>query len=99
MTFGEAPSFPITPSTVTPADPNATNLLIYLKIIIGIFLVFVILVSILGNLLVCVAVSSDRKLRKLGNLFIVSLGKLILGYQIPVQLLSALKINNLDYCI
>ena len=54
-------------------DP-ASSLSIYLKIIIGSFLVLVILVSIFGNLLICIAIYSDRRLRKLGNLFIVSLG-------------------------
>lgn len=74
--FAVAPKFPVTSgleSTVT-TEPSASSLSIYLKIIIGSFLVLVILVSIFGNVLVCVAISSDRRLRKLGNLFIVSLG-------------------------
>lgn len=51
------------------------SLSIYSKILIGSILVLIILVSILGNLLVCVAIASDRRLRRLGNLFLVSLGK------------------------
>lgn len=58
----------------TPEQPLSTES-IYLKIIIGIFLVLVIMVSIFGNILVCVAIASDRRLRRLGNLFLVSLGK------------------------
>ncbi|OTF78727.1 dopamine receptor 1-like protein, partial [Euroglyphus maynei] len=42
-------------------------------IIIGIILVIVIFISIFGNILVCVAIASDRRLRRLGNLFLVSL--------------------------
>ncbi|KAF7495354.1 Dopamine receptor 1 [Sarcoptes scabiei] len=49
------------------------SLSIYSKILIGSILVLIILVSILGNLLVCVAIASDRRLRRLGNLFLVSL--------------------------
>lgn len=37
------------------------------------FLLTIILVSIIGNLLVCLAIFTERKLRKLGNSFIVSL--------------------------
>jgi hypothetical protein len=46
----------------------------YLKIFIGLILVLIILVSILGNIMVCLAISSDRRLRRLGNLFLASLG-------------------------
>lgn len=41
--------------------------------LIVILLVSLIVISIVGNLLVCVAVFTERKLRKLGNAFIVSL--------------------------
>lgn len=40
---------------------------------VGGFLVFTIFMSIAGNLLVCLAIYQDRKLRKLSNLFLVSL--------------------------
>ncbi|XP_037797895.1 dopamine receptor 1-like isoform X1 [Penaeus monodon] len=43
------------------------------KILLGIILSFVIFLSIFGNVLVCVAVYTDRNLRKIGNLFVVSL--------------------------
>ena len=36
-------------------------------------LVVIVLVSVLGNLLVCLAVKTDKNLRKLSNLFLVSL--------------------------
>ncbi|KAK4328735.1 hypothetical protein Pmani_000859 [Petrolisthes manimaculis] len=39
----------------------------------GIVLSFVIFLSIFGNVLVCLAVYTDRNLRKIGNLFVVSL--------------------------
>ena len=64
-------------ATANLYDDPPSNFSIYLKIIIGSFLVLVILVSIFGNILVCVAISSDRRLRRLGNLFIVSLGKFV----------------------
>lgn len=48
-----------------------TDLLI--KYSIGAILVFIIFMSISGNILVCVAIYTDRKLRKLGNLFLASL--------------------------
>lgn len=41
--------------------------------VIGVVLVTIIFMSIAGNLLVCVAISTDRNLRKLSNLFLVSL--------------------------
>ncbi|XP_076033534.1 dopamine receptor 1-like isoform X2 [Oratosquilla oratoria] len=43
------------------------------KVFIGLFLSLVIFLSIFGNVLVCVAVYTDRNLRKIGNLFVVSL--------------------------
>ncbi|XP_068204202.1 dopamine receptor 1-like isoform X2 [Palaemon carinicauda] len=43
------------------------------KVLIGILLSLVIFLSIFGNVLVCVAVYTDRNLRKIGNLFVVSL--------------------------
>ncbi|KFM63867.1 Dopamine receptor 1, partial [Stegodyphus mimosarum] len=43
------------------------------KCLIGIPLAIIIFMSITGNLLVCLAIYTDRRLRKLGNLFLVSL--------------------------
>lgn len=42
-------------------------------VVIGCILSVIIFLSITGNLLVCVAIYTDRSLRKLGNLFLVSL--------------------------
>ncbi|KAH9426358.1 receptor [Dermatophagoides pteronyssinus] len=62
-----------TTTTTTLLFLTTDTLSIYLKIIIGIILVIVILISIFGNILICVAIASDRRLRRLGNLFLVSL--------------------------
>ncbi|GFY69665.1 dopamine receptor 1 [Trichonephila inaurata madagascariensis] len=43
------------------------------KCLIGIPLAIIIFMSLTGNLLVCLAIYTDRRLRKLGNLFLVSL--------------------------
>lgn len=43
------------------------------KIIFGVLLFSIIFFAISGNVLVCAAICTDRKLRKLGNLFLVSL--------------------------
>ncbi|XP_013776219.1 dopamine receptor 1-like [Limulus polyphemus] len=43
------------------------------KCLVGAFLGFIIFFSVAGNLLVCLAIYRDRRLRKLGNLFLVSL--------------------------
>lgn len=90
------PKFPVASGLEhTVTETPASNLSIYLKIIIGSFLVLVILISIFGNLLVCVAISSDRRLRKLGNLFIVSLaiadlcvGALVMTFALANDLLD-----------
>ncbi|XP_024083615.1 dopamine receptor 1-like isoform X2 [Cimex lectularius] len=42
-------------------------------LVIGIFLLVLIFLSIAGNILVCVAIYTDRGLRKIGNLFLASL--------------------------
>lgn len=56
------------------SDDGQSNLMgILIKSIIGFILVMIILISILGNILVCLAISTDRRLRKIGNLFIASL--------------------------
>ncbi|KAH9372971.1 hypothetical protein HPB48_019794 [Haemaphysalis longicornis] len=43
------------------------------RYLIGTFLSLIILTAITGNILVCLAIYTDRRLRKLGNLFLVSL--------------------------
>lgn len=47
---------------------NMTN-----RIVIGTFLCLIIFLSLAGNVLVCIAVFTDRRLKKLNNMFIVSL--------------------------
>ena len=42
-------------------------------IAVGVLLVALIATSIVGNILVCIAVATDNNLRKLSNLFLVSL--------------------------
>lgn len=60
----------ITNSTESPsAEPSS----IALKILVGAILCLIIFLSITGNILVCIAICTDRRLRKLGNLFLVSL--------------------------
>lgn len=55
------------------ADIGSSFTNIFIKCVIGLFLVLLILISIVGNILVCLALSTDRRLRKLGNLFLASL--------------------------
>ncbi|VVD00267.1 unnamed protein product, partial [Leptidea sinapis] len=51
-------------------DPDAVTLLSIL--IVGIFLSLLIFVSAAGNILVCIAIYTDRGLRRIGNLFLAS---------------------------
>ncbi|EFX86123.1 hypothetical protein DAPPUDRAFT_23898, partial [Daphnia pulex] len=53
---------------ILPTHPTPLAILL-----LGIFLAVIIFLSVAGNLLVCIAVYTDRTLRKVGNLFIVSL--------------------------
>ena len=50
------------------ADDNITH-----KVLIGTFLVLLITLAVSGNVLVCIAVFTDRRLKRLNNFFIVSL--------------------------
>ncbi|CAH2059439.1 unnamed protein product, partial [Iphiclides podalirius] len=52
-------------------DPDAVTLLSIL--LVGIFLSLLIFVSAAGNILVCIAIYTDRGLRRIGNLFLASL--------------------------
>ncbi|XP_048486409.1 dopamine receptor 1 [Plutella xylostella] len=52
-------------------DPDAVTLLSIL--LVGIFLSLLIFLSVAGNILVCVAIYTDRGLRRIGNLFLASL--------------------------
>ncbi|KAG5675264.1 hypothetical protein PVAND_005179 [Polypedilum vanderplanki] len=42
-------------------------------VVVGIFLVFLVFLSIAGNILVCIAIYTERSLRRIGNLFLASL--------------------------
>lgn len=55
------------------SDEQDTALDLAASLLVGIFLAVIIFLSVAGNLLVCIAVYTDRTLRKVGNLFIVSL--------------------------
>ncbi|KAL0860926.1 hypothetical protein ABMA27_009458 [Loxostege sticticalis] len=52
-------------------DPDAVTLLSIL--LVGIFLSLLIFLSVAGNILVCIAIYTDRGLRRIGNLFLASL--------------------------
>ncbi|KAL4232331.1 Serpentine type 7TM GPCR chemoreceptor Srsx [Mactra antiquata] len=56
------------PGNVEETADNVAN-----KVIIGIFLGLIIFLSLAGNVLVCIAVFTDRRLKRLNNMFIVSL--------------------------
>lgn len=62
-------------SSTTPNSPEEFDESwdIASKCLIGIPLAIIIFMSLTGNLLVCLAIYTDRRLRKLGNLFLVSL--------------------------
>ncbi|XP_073969889.1 dopamine receptor 1-like isoform X2 [Rhodnius prolixus] len=60
---------PILETDARGSDALATLTLL----LIGIFLSILIFLSIAGNILVCVAIYTDRGLRKIGNLFLASL--------------------------
>lgn len=56
-----------------PPSCSGTMSLVLLQYTVGSVLIFIIFLSISGNILVCIAIYTDRRLRKLGNLFLVSL--------------------------
>ncbi|XP_037083511.1 dopamine receptor 1-like [Pollicipes pollicipes] len=57
-----------------PVDlQNVSSMSLGAQIFIGTFLSIIIIMAVSGNILVCVAVLTDRNLRKVGNLYIVSL--------------------------
>ncbi|XP_071035139.1 dopamine receptor 1 [Parasteatoda tepidariorum] len=65
------------------------------KCLVGIPLVTIIFMAITGNLLVCLAIYTDRRLRKLGNLFLVSLAladlfvsSLVMTFAVPNDLMG-----------
>lgn len=67
---------PYLPSSTTRScsnDTSGTVIELLIKYSIGSLLIFIIFMSISGNILVCIAIYTDRRLRKLGNLFLASL--------------------------
>lgn len=65
------------------------------KCLVGIPLAIIIFMAIVGNLLVCLAIYTDRRLRKLGNLFLVSLAladlfvsSLVMTFAVPNDLMG-----------
>ncbi|KAK3590067.1 hypothetical protein CHS0354_041106 [Potamilus streckersoni] len=64
-----------TTNNSTSADPEDSHFgySIAERVIIGIILVTIIFLAISGNILVCIAVFTDRRLKHLNNLFLVSL--------------------------
>ena len=71
--------------------------------VVTFFLVVLILTSIIGNILVCIAVATDKKLRKLSNLFLVSLAiadLLVSAFVMPFPLIKELGALNfgLTFC-
>ena len=66
-------SCPFTSSPSSDSSCSSTIIELLIKYSIGSLLIFIIFMSISGNILVCVAIYTDRRLRKLGNLFLASL--------------------------
>ncbi|XP_067931104.1 dopamine receptor 1-like [Watersipora subatra] len=69
MSIGATESINYTSAT----DPAPVTTPLWAAVLIGCFLTTVIIISIFGNVLVCVAILTDRKLRKASNLFLISL--------------------------
>lgn len=61
----------------------------------GSFLLLLIVISIVGNVLVCIAIGTDQRLRKLSNLFLVSLAiadLLVAALVMPLALVNDLNL-------
>ncbi|XP_067657322.1 dopamine receptor 1-like [Haliotis asinina] len=67
------PTYVITPTHANLSHSLITNYNLTEKVLIGTFLCILIVVAIGGNMLVCAAVFTDRKLKRNSNFFIVSL--------------------------
>ena len=63
--------------------------------LVTLLLVMMVLISVVGNILVCVAVTTDKTLRKLSNLFLVSLAisDLLVGKNRLDKVKTKLNIN------
>lgn len=71
--YPSSSSCPFTSSPSSDSSCSSTMIELLIKYSIGSLLIFIIFMSISGNILVCVAIYTDRRLRKLGNLFLASL--------------------------
>ena len=79
----------------TPADPDIVE-----KVVLGILMSLLVTIAILGNLLVCIAVLTDASLRKLSNLFFVSLALsdlLVASLVMPFAMVNDLTTSFVDW--
>jgi hypothetical protein len=70
------------------------------KVILGSLMTLLIAVAILGNLLVCIAILTDSSLRKLSNLFFVSLAVsdlLVASLVMPFAMVNDLSVSFVDW--
>lgn len=74
--LGSGMTSTVTSNVTTVVNTNETEEVddnVAQKVIIGSFLCLTIFLSLAGNILVCIAVFTDRRLKRLNNMFIVSL--------------------------
>ena len=79
---------------------ESSDLDIVEKVILGSLMTLLIAVAILGNLLVCIAVLTDSSLRKLSNLFFVSLAVsdlLVASLVMPFAMVNDLSVSFVDW--
>ena len=82
-------------TTSMSKDPDIVE-----KVALGILMSVLITIAILGNLLVCIAVLTDATLRKLSNLFFVSLALsdlLVASLVMPFAMVNDLTISFVDW--
>ena len=80
--------------------PDDSDLVIVEKVILGTLMSLLIAIAILGNLLVCIAVLTDTRLRKLSNLFFVSLAVsdiLVASLVMPFAMVNDLTLSFVDW--
>ena len=81
-------------------ETSSDNFDILEKVILGSLMTVLITVAILGNLLVCIAVLTDSSLRKLSNLFFVSLAVsdlLVATMVMPFAMVNDLTVSFGDW--
>ena len=82
-------------TTSMSKDPDIVE-----KVALGILMSVLITIAILGNLLVCIAVLTDATLRKLSNLFFVSLALsdlLVASLVMPFAMVNDLTTSFVDW--